>query len=216
MYGELVQISLKIFSASQLCSTDYVSVPYVACMLSSDDPSEESKYNILQDAHQILQFSYHGTQCNRLDTFTSCWNLFRETCGPLARGYSQHATLLIEGCKIQETMTRVDCHWQDMLFGYYINASRVTIWPMTNQALRNPVFLESVHSNGKGALKDLETVLSSLTPGIKEIAAICGSQPAMQLWSFLQKLRYMQADALKFMYHMGKELEKPHKFDGAV
>ncbi len=66
----------------ELCTTVHASLAYTACVVSSDDKSEKSKFNIVQFAHQIIPYVYHGIHCNRLEQFTACWNLLQEICGP--------------------------------------------------------------------------------------------------------------------------------------
>ncbi len=127
VFGKWLQAYLHDISEEEFCSiADGASDAYLACVMSSDDRSERNEFNILQFAHQIFPSVYHGTQCNRLELFTACWNLMQEICGPKVRGFEQHATLLVEGCKIQSEMEKVGCHWQDMLLPHYIQASRAT------------------------------------------------------------------------------------------
>ncbi len=136
----------------------------------ADDRSEKSKFNILQFAHQQLGVSYHGVQCSRLEEFTACWNLLQQICGPKVRGWELHATLLVEGCKIQSELDTVGCHWQDMLLPHYIQASRLTVWPMVSQCLQDPMYLESSYYSltfnmFNSVMDDLNTVISLLQPG---------------------------------------------------
>ncbi len=140
---------------------------------------------------------YHGTQCLRLEQFTACWNQLQEMCGSKVRGFRQHATLMVEGCAIQSEMDTVGCHWEDMLLRHYIQASRVTIWPLVFHCLKNPLFLESLQSTTNRIGHDLDTVISLLHPGVEEISRKCGQQPAKRLQAVLQKLQYLQYDALK-------------------
>ena len=117
-------------------------------------------------------------------------------CGPTVRGFEQHATLLVEGCKIQSDMDTAGCHWQDMLLGRYLQASRVTVWPLVTQGLTNPLSLESSHDHTR-VMDDLDTVISLLQPGVEEISRKCGKQLAKRLQAVLQKIRYQQYDAVK-------------------
>ncbi len=150
----------------------------------------------MQFAHTILSYIYHGTHCNRLQEFTACWNLVQDVCGPKVRGLELHATLLVEGCKIESEMDTIGCHWQDMLLPYYIQASRVTVWPMGSQCVGNPMSLEDIHySSFNSVMDDLDTVISLLQPGVEEISKKCGSQPAIRLKALFHKLRYVQRDA---------------------
>ena len=200
IYGKGVLVYLHNLSEEELCTTRNAVVAYQACWMSSDDKSEKSKFNILQFAHQISEFAYHGSQCGRLEQFTACWNLLQETCGSKARGLEQHATLLVNGCKIQSEMDTVGCHWQDMLLHHYIRASRVTVWPMVMQCLHDPMHLDAgQYGSFNGVMDDMDTAISLLHPGVEEISRICGSLAANRVKALLQKLHYVQRDALKIV-----------------
>ncbi len=184
----------------EVCSTESTAYfAYTACVMSSDDKHERSKFNILQFGQGLFPFIYHGTQCLRLEQFTACWNLLREMCGPAVRGFAQHATLLVEGCKIKSEMDTAGCHWQDMLVRRYLQASRVTVWPLVTQGLSNPLLLESSHDQTR-VMEDLDTVISLLRPGVEEISRKCGKQLAKRLQAVLQQVRYQQYDAVKVAY----------------
>ncbi len=193
-------------SEKDLCTTDNILNAYSVCAMSADDRSEIGEFNILQFAHHLLSIPvyYHGTGCSRLEEFTACWNLLQETCGPKVRGMEQLATLFMEGCKIQSELDTVGCHWQDMLLPHYMQASRVTVWPMVIQCLMNPMFLESAHYSRSvnDLMHDLDTVISMLQPGVEEISMRCGSHPAKQLTSLLNKLHYLQRDAARFAMNL--------------
>ncbi len=199
VWGTELQTHLHRLSGEEICSIDNAIVAYFACVLSSDDKIEKSKFNILQFGHETMQIIYHGSHCNRLNEFTACWNLLQETCGHKVQGLEHHATLLVEGCKIESEMDTVGCHWQDMLLPHYLQASRVTVWPMENQCLIDPIHLEGAHHNGLDSLMDnLDTVISLLQPGVEEISKKCGLQPAKRLSLLFDKLRYLQRGALKY------------------
>ncbi len=206
--GEYLQKYLLGLSEDELCTNIYVFRAYIACLLSSDDKSENSRFNILQFGHQQIPIPYHGTQCSRLEQFTACWNLLKETCGiSKVRGLEQHATLLVEGCKIQSDMDTVGCHWQDMLLPHYIQASRVTMWPITSQGLSNPMSLDEAHYyNFNGVLYNLDTVISLLQPGVEEISRKCGTQPAKRLRDLLNNIRYLQRDAMKYVIFLSSNI----------
>ncbi len=173
----------------------------MACVMSSDGKSESTKFNILQFAHEILVssiFPYHGSHCDRLEQFTACWNLLQKTCGPKVRGLEQHATLLVEGCKIQSQMDLAGCHWQDMLLPHYIQASQVTAWPLAGQCLQNPLMLETTH-HYSNITNDLERVISALQPGVEDISRICGQHLAARVQSVLDRVRYFLYDAYKYI-----------------
>ncbi len=190
---------LKGLSGKELCTTFNAHVAYEACVMSSVRKSGKSKFNILQFAHQIIPFAFQGTYCSRLGSFKWCWNQLQQICGPKVRGLKHHATLLVEGCKIQSELDTAGCLWQDMLLPCYIQASRVTVWPMINQCLLNRIYLENGHyTNFNSILADLDTVIALLQPGVEEISRKCGPQPGKQLSLLLSKLRYLQRDALKY------------------
>ena len=198
VYGKTLVTYLQGLS-EELCTTINAYDAYAACFLSSDDKSENSRFNILQFAHQQLGIIYHGAHCSRLEQFTACWNLLKETCGSKVRGLEQHATLLVEGCKIQSEMDTVGCHWQDMLLPHYIQASRVTMWPITSQCLNNPMFLDGAqYDSFNSVMSDLDTVISLLQPGVEEISRKCGTQPAKRIRDLLNNIRYLQRDAMKY------------------
>ncbi len=200
VYGKYILEGLHHLTVNEYCSTASAYVAYEACVLASDDKSERNKFNILQFAHQLLVLRYHGTQCSRLEHFTACWKLLQQICGHKVQGMKQHATLLVEGCKIQSELDIVGCHWQDMLLPHYIQASRVTVWPTNGQCLQNPMFVEDTHyGTFNSVLDDLDNVISHLQPGFEEISRKCGLQHAERLSLLLNKLRYPQRDAMKYM-----------------
>ncbi len=89
VYGQLVLMpTLKKFSGEELCTPWPVYFAYSACVMSSDVESEMTKFNIVQFAHRIVPVPYHGSHCNRLEMFTTCWNLLQEICGPNVRGWN--------------------------------------------------------------------------------------------------------------------------------
>ncbi len=199
LYGKEIMAFLQSLSGEDLCTTENSGLAYYACFLSSDEYSEKNRFNIVQFAHQLVPFLYHGTQCNRLEQFTACWNVLQQTCGPKVQGLAQHATLLVEGCKIQSEMDIAGCPWQDMLLGYYVQASRITRWPTSGQCLENSMLIDSSrYSSFNDLVDDLETVISLLQPGVEEITMKCGSQTGKRLALLLNRLRYLQPDALKY------------------
>ncbi len=209
VYGRYILASLRGLSVEELCNDHNGYTAYLACWMSSDGKYDKSKFDILQYAHQLIPvLSYHGTQCGRLDDFTACWNLLQEICGHKVRGLKQHATLMVEGCKIQSELDTAACHWQDNLLEHYINASRVTVWPTTYQGLLNPMSLENTHYHSVSVLNDLDTVISLLQPGVEAIYWQCAPQPANRLGQLLTKLRYLQVDAMKYGTLLMKELRE--------
>ncbi len=199
VWGKYVMAYLHSLSGEDLCHTANAGMTYGACVMSSDDASDKTKFNILQFAHQQIPLVYHGSRCGRLEYFEECWNLLQDICGQKVRGLEQHATLLVEGCKVQSEMEITGCHWQDILLPHYIQASRVTVWPLGAQCLGNPMFLDgSDYRSYNDVVVDLKTLISLIQPGVEEISRQCGPQPAKRLRLLLSKLRYLQRDALKF------------------
>ncbi len=193
VWGKYILSYLQGLPGEELCTVSNSDVAYLACVMSSDDRSEKGRFNILQFAHGRFPVLYHGARCSRLESFTACWNQLHEICGSKVRGLEQHATLLVEGCKIQSKMDAVGCPWQDMLLRYYINASHATAWPLTTDCLGNPLFLEdSYYGTINDIMANLDTVISLLQQGAEEIFKKCGSD----IRSLLNKLRYLQRDAI--------------------
>ncbi len=144
VYGQLFLMPTpEKFSGEELCTVFPAYLAYYACVLSSDYESEMTNFNILQFAQRIIPIPYHGSHCNRLEQFTTCWNLLQQICGPKVRGLEQHANLLVESCKILSEMHLAGCHWQDMLLPYHIQASQMTAWPLAGQCIHNPMYLEN-------------------------------------------------------------------------
>ncbi len=96
-------------------------------------------------------------------------------------------------------METVGCKWQDMLLPHYIHASRVTVWPIVTQCLVNPMSIDDA-DHSSTVMDDLDTVIALLQPGVEEISWKCGPQPAKRLRLLLNKLRFLQRDALEFAY----------------
>ncbi len=97
VFGKALVAAVYNFSEIELCTTYNANVAYQVCVMSSDDPSEKNKFNILQFAHHFLPWpGYHGAQCSRLEEFAACWNLLQQICGPKVLGMEQHAALLVE------------------------------------------------------------------------------------------------------------------------
>ncbi len=205
VYGKFLLAYLRSLSGAEQCNFRNVIFSYFGCLLSSDDQSEKTKFNIIQFAHQIMLFSYHGTRCNRLEQFTACWNLLQKTCGPKERGLELHATLLVEGCKIQSEMDIIGCHWQDMLLKRNIQASRLTPWPLNGQCIGNRLHLENAQYDPRTVTESLDRVLLLLQPAVKEISRKCGVQPAKRLATLLESVRYLQPDAFKCLLRLEKE-----------
>lgn len=72
VYGKYVLTHLYSLSEKELCTdTLNADFAYSACVLSSQDKSEKSKFNILQFAHQLALFTNSGSQCSRLEEFAA-------------------------------------------------------------------------------------------------------------------------------------------------
>ncbi len=209
VFGRAFMTSLQKRSEKEVCSNvSNAYVAYAACVMSSDDKNERSNFNILQfSLGSNLQSIYHGTQCLRLEQFTACWHLLREICGSAVRGFAQHATLVVESCKIQSEMDTAGCHWQDILLEHYINASRVTVWPLSIQGLHNPLFLDPPHTTTR-VMHDLDMLITLLQPGVEEISRKCGQQPDKRLHAVLQQIRYLQYDALKVTHVLSDMVQR--------
>ncbi len=202
-YGRNLLAEVQKMNDGELCSSSSATYrAYTACVMSADDKTQQSSFNVLQFAHQILPVPYHGAQCGQLGHFSECWERLQQVCGPRVRGLEQHATLLLEGCQIQTLMHRSECNWQEMLMPHYIKASDVTRWPLTMQGLKNPIFMDHgvVHEDLAMAM---DTVISLLQPGVEEISRRCGTEPAGRLQSVLGQLRYIQHDAMKYYLSLG-------------
>ena len=200
--GKYILSYLRSLSGEELCTVSNSDTVYLACLMSSDDRSEKGKFNILQFAHGRFPVLYHGAQCSRLEFFTACWNLLQETCGPKVRGLEQHATLWVQGCKIQSDtehadIDAVECHWQDMLLRYYINASHVTTWPRTTDCLGNPLFLEvSYYGTINDTITNLSKVIALLQQGADEISSKCRRKYGSDIRSLLNHILYLQRDSV--------------------
>ncbi len=200
VWGKFLLWYLHRLPAEELCDTENADIAYQGCLMSSEDRSEKSNFNILQFAHRMMPRPYRGAQCSRLEQFAACWNLLQEICGSKVQGLELLATLLVKGCKIQSEMDTIGCHWQDMLLPHYIQASRVTVWPLDRQCMEDPMYLEKTeYATFNDVMDDLDTVISMLQPGLEEISMKCGSQPAERLRLLLNKLRYLQRDAVNYM-----------------
>ena len=200
VWGKTLLASVQNMSKADFCTTGNVWVAYLACIMSADDRSEKSKFNILQFPQQMAPIYPGLTRCSRLKEFTACWNLLQKTCGARVHALAQHATLTVECCEIQSQMDTDGCHWQDMLLPHYLKASRVTVWPLASQCLNNPMHLESCFPglSFNGIMRELDTVISLLHPGVEEISRKCGSRPAKHLGALLNKIHYLQRDAYNY------------------
>ncbi len=195
IYGRFVLRGIRNVSGEKLCSFTMSMPAYSACIMSSDDISYRNQVNVLQFAQNILSVEYHGTKCQRLEQFKTCWKFLKQICGPRVVDFEQHAKILVGGCGIQTLMDRTGCKWQDMLLGHYVEAGHSTLWPLTSQGAKNPLILERGIHNRTTVRMDLEKVISLLRPGVAEISARCGQGPATQLWSLLQSLKDARFDA---------------------
>ncbi len=201
VYGKHIMEYLNGLQGEQICTTRNIFVAYRACVMSSNDISEKSKFNILQFAHRLLPLAYHGTHCNRLEQFSVCWKLLQGSCGQKTLGLKQDTALFKVGCEIQREMDDAGCHWQDMLLGYYLKASQAAVWPVDNQCLLDPMHLEKGGQDyvPETVVADLDSTISLLQLGVEEISERCGTQPAKRLTGLLQhSIRYLQRDAFNY------------------
>ena len=181
-------------SGSEICNNiNCITVAYYLCVLQARDTREIPKFNILQYSHLLQRFYYHGSHCWRIGQFTQCWNALQSLCGSRTRYFAQHATLMIDGCRLQEKMDDISCHWQDFMFPAYIKASQVTQWPL--HGLSDPMFLDGIPVNSLKALPDFEI----LWQAVDNISVRCGTEAGTYLRRILDKIRYSQYDALAFL-----------------
>ncbi len=121
-------------------------------------------------------------------------------CGPKVNGFEPHTSLLVEGCNVESERDTLGCHWQDMLLPHYIQASRVSAWPLAWQCFykEDPMSIDDTAYSSSIA-DDLDTVISFLQPGVQEISRKCGPQVAKRLRLLLNKTRHLQRNALKYI-----------------
>ncbi len=203
VWGSALRGYIQNVFGKDVCTPCHAYYAYTACVMSSDDYSEDHRFNILQFADEIIPINYHGAHCNRLEQFMACWSQLQGNCGPTLQGLEHHAMLLVEGCRIQSDMDIAGCPWQDILLPHYIQANKVTTWPLGAQGLNNPMWLEKGYYNRnitKDIANDLERGSSLLQPGLKEeFSRLCGQIIGTDLESALNKLGYFQYDAWKWL-----------------
>ena len=73
----------------------------------------------------------------------------------------------------------------------------MTAWPLTGQCLVNPMWLENSYYN-TSVYQVLDKVVSLLQPGVEDISRICGRHLASRFQGLLEKIRYLQHDALEY------------------
>ncbi len=202
-YGKRILEILRRETAVGLCNSTINSfLAYSACVLSSEDLLEKAKFNILQFAHQMPLFPYHGAHCDRLEQFTTCWNMLQGTCGPNVRGFALHSVLMVYDCNLQTVMDTAGCEWQDILLKYYVHAGSETLWPLVVQGWDNPAFLDAGNYSISDMGQELEKVIAILRPGAEEISRKCGQGRLLQ--TSLQEIQRTQYDALRF-YHIWED-----------
>ncbi len=60
------------------------------------------------------------------------------------------------------------------------------------------MYLElDAHGTFNSLMDNLDTVISLLQPGVEEISSKCGAQPAKRVTSLLNKISFLQRDAMK-------------------
>ncbi len=192
--GRRAMSVLMGISGPEICSITYLSAAYALCVWQGHDIREIPKFHILQYAHTLQPFYYQGSHCWRIGQFTQCWNSLQNICGSgPTRYFAQHATLMIDGCRLQDKMDDISCHWQDFLLPAYIKASRVTRWPTL--ALSDPMSLDGIPANPLNCLPDFET----LWQAVDKLTVRCGTEAGTYLRRILDKIRYSQYDALAFV-----------------
>ncbi len=117
---------------------------------------------------------------------------------PKVNGFEPHASLLVEGCNVESEMVTLGCHWQDMLLPHYIQASRVSAWPLAWHCLQDPMSIDGTDYSSS-IMDDLDAVISLLQPGLQEISRKCGQQAAKRLRLLLNKIRHLQRNAMKYI-----------------
>ncbi len=194
-YGEMLLHHLG-GDDGHLCTREMLYIAYVVCVLVSDALDGASRFNIVQFAHPLFSWLPHGTQCTRLSVFIQLWNHVRETCGSLTRGYEHHFLLFVEGCHIQEQMDLSSCPWQDMLFGYYIEAANTTVWPVLGQPPGNPMWLAGAQYSGPDLADSLTWIFDILESGVMEVDVRCGEDLSEGLMELYSKLKFTLRDAI--------------------
>ncbi len=181
-------------SAPEICgNVVYVRAAYMLCVWQAHDIREIPKFNILQYAHILLPFYYHGSHCWRIGQFTQCWKALQNLCGSgPTRYFAQHATLMIDGCRLQDKMDDISSHWQDFVLPAYIKAKRFMISVRSGDPMRLAGYAE----NPLSCFPDYEI----LWPAVDKISARCGTDAGNYLRRILQKIRYSQYDVLAYLY----------------
>ncbi len=199
---------VKNLSGHELCNITKIFVAYGVCVMLGHAITEIPKFNILQYSHVLIPIIYEGSHCSRIGEFTQCWRTLQNLCGSRTRYFAQHATLMIEGCRLQEKMDDISCHWQDFMLPAYIKAARITGWPIYPQALYNPMFLDNTFYTD-----DLQRILIDfelLQPAVEEIAVRCNTEVATYLRNILNQIRYFQYDAYRFSVDIFPDIYTNH------
>ncbi len=189
---------VKNMSGQELCNITKTLYAYVACVMLGHAIQEIPKFNILQYSHRLIPITYVGSHCSRLGEFTQCWRTLQNLCGSRTRYFAQHATLMIDGCRLQEKMEDISCHWEDFMLPAYIKAARVTRWPIYQQALGNPMFL----SDAIYGVNDLQSNFIDfdlLQSAVEAITLRCNREVWAYLRNILNQIRYFQFDAYRFV-----------------
>ncbi len=177
IYGRSLREYVTTLYEDELCKPLGVFLAYGTCAFLADHVTTDTKFNILQYAHQLLPTWYHGTRCTNLNVFKTCWKSLQTICGEVTRGVRLHATLLAQACTIRDMMEKKACKWQDMLVGPYIESSKKSIWPIVMQLPGNAFQLEGgMYSADVG--EKLWHAIQLLQPGVDEIAVRCGEEAA--------------------------------------
>ncbi len=198
-YGRYLLEHVTTMSHTELCQPLGVYMAYGTYGLIADDVTADTKFNIIQYAHQLLPTWYHGTRCSNLDVFKACWKGLQNICGEVTRGFRLHATLLAKSCALQDMMETKLCKWQDMLLGSYIESSKKTIWPIHYQLPVDVFRLERSLYYGPITGKELVHAIHMLNPAVKEIAFRCGKESAANLTSLHKDIAYGTYDVITFL-----------------
>lgn len=206
-FGHYVLEYIINISGEELCKPLGVYLAYGMCGFLADDVTEDTEFNILQYAHQLLPTWYHGTRCSNLNVFNACWQGLQTTCGEAAsRGVKLHATLLAKSCALNDIMDTKQCKWQDMLLGPYIESSKKTKWPIQGQLPGDFFQLERAIYHGASLGNELIYAIHMLQPGVKKIARKCGIDAAANLTSLYKEIAYHTYDAITFMEWFNRHL----------
>lgn len=198
-FGRSLLTYIISLTREELCEPIDPFLAYATCGFIADDVTADTRFNILQFAHQLLPVWYHGTRCSKLDVFRTCWEGLQNICGQVTRGFRLHATLLAKSCALDDIMDIKQCKWQDMLLRPYLESSRKTIWPIHFQLPDDFFLLEPAIYHGPSLGNELMDAIHMLQPGVDEIAARCDKDAADNLTSLYSDIGYDTYDTIKYL-----------------